>query len=72
MNAKEKEKVFDQYCVGATFVCPQCNTLHSVNPNIENLGEEYDNEEPQVYCMYGCGYLFLPEKNILTNKNKTK
>jgi len=62
MNAKEKIRVLGQYIINRSFVCPQCGIDHIYEPEIENLASDYDNENPQVYCYYGCGYIFLPEK----------
>lgn len=62
MKAKEKIRVLGQYIVNRLFVCPQCEMPHTYEPEIENISSDYDNEDPQIYCSYGCGYMFLPEK----------
>jgi hypothetical protein len=38
------------------FVCPSCGVESSSwRTSIENPGED----ETQVYCVYGCGYIYL-------------
>lgn len=43
------------------FTCPQCSEEQPV-PTIENPGED----QTQINCRYGCGYMFLD------NNPKTK
>lgn len=46
------------------FTCPQCNSECNPEPSIENKGEE----DVQVYCLYGCGYINLIMKDEVRYK----
>ena len=39
------------------FKCPSCKESWVPYPIIENIGEE----KTQVYCNYGCGFIFLED-----------
>ena len=39
------------------FKCPSCKESWTPEPLIENEGED----KTQVYCLYGCGYIFLED-----------
>jgi hypothetical protein len=39
------------------FKCPSCKESWTPPPPIENVGEN----ETQIYCGYGCGFIFLED-----------
>lgn len=52
---KTRKKYIREYANGWNeFNCPSCSTEQPI-PQIENPGEE----QTQVHCNYGCGYIFL-------------
>ena len=55
MNQNE---IIDSHIKGGCFRCPQCKIEWYGRPRIENEGEE----STQVYCNYGCGYMFINKK----------
>ena len=59
MSAQQKIAIYNQHCRGILFTCPFCNESHIGRPQIHNLDDDSD-ELPQVFCTYGCGYIFLP------------
>jgi hypothetical protein len=46
------------------FQCPSCKTSWWPEPEIENLGED----KTQIYCLYGCGYIFLEDYKSVTKR----
>tara|TARA_R110002012_G_scaffold158774_1_gene320346 strand:- start:277 stop:492 length:216 start_codon:yes stop_codon:yes gene_type:complete len=64
MEKKTQQEILDSHYVGKGFgddyQCPQCKSLTWPGPLIEN--EDEPEELPQVYCNYGCGYIFLTYK----------
>lgn len=57
----DKQTIYNQHKAGMLYICPQCKSTHLGGLPIENLDDDRD-ELPQVYCRYGCGYIFLPIK----------
>jgi len=53
---KEQLKTYSKHYKNGLFKCPSCDSEWVGAPEIENEGER----ETQVYCLYGCGYIFLP------------
>jgi hypothetical protein len=45
-----------------TFKCPSCKSeWQTYRVRVENPGED----ETQVYCLYGCGFIFLNKKKLI-------
>jgi len=62
---KTQQEILDSHIVVSGFTwddyqCPQCKSQTWPSPLIEN--EDEPEELPQVYCDYGCGYMFLNYK----------
>jgi len=56
----KQEEILQSHLTDGGFKCPQCG-VHTVGwISIEN--EDAPNELPQIYCHYGCGYMFLETK----------
>jgi uncharacterized protein YutD len=64
MSAEKKTEIYSQHLVGRGFyMCPSCMNVHLGGLTIENIEDDSD-ELPQVYCRYGCGYIFLPNLRL--------
>jgi len=65
MSAQKKIAIYNQHTIGRGFyMCPSCKTTHLGGLRIENIDDDSD-DLPQVYCNYGCGYIFLPNLSDL-------
>ncbi len=53
----KQNKVLDSFVKDGFFKCPSCKESWTPNPSIENAGEN----KTQIYCGYGCGYIFLDD-----------
>jgi len=56
---EKQVKILESHMEGDFYRCPQCTTKWYGVPPIENKGEA----ETQVYCLYGCGYMFIEKRN---------
>lgn len=53
-----QEKELNKHIEDGWFTCPSCNTEYNdMYVQIENPGEE----DTQISCVYGCGYLILED-----------
>jgi hypothetical protein len=58
MEATKKQyQTLNNHTSGHFFKCPDCGSEWVGVPMIENPGEE----TTQIFCLYGCGFIFLPE-----------
>ena len=55
--SERQEEVVDSFMTGIIFTCPSCGEGVVGFPMVENPGED----NTQIYCDYGCGYIFLEE-----------
>ena len=57
LPTKEQTKTLAEANSSGQFVCPNCASSGGQNPQIENPGED----RTQIYCNYGCGYIYLED-----------
>lgn len=60
---KKQNELLNSFEKDGFFQCPSCKESWTPFPQIENKGEE----ETQIYCLYGCGFIFLD--NYKTKKD---
>jgi hypothetical protein len=63
---KEQFRVLYAFVKDGLFTCPGCGTQTVTVPLIQNKGEE----QTQVWCHYGCGFLFLDAYELFMPKGK--
>jgi hypothetical protein len=64
-NIMSKEQDALSQCVkDGLYQCPSCKSQTIRQPSITN--EEDEDDKTQVYCPYGCGYIYL--EDYINNK----
>tara|TARA_R110001599_G_scaffold26931_8_gene94881 strand:- start:10102 stop:10302 length:201 start_codon:yes stop_codon:yes gene_type:complete len=54
---EKQNELLNSFVKNGFFQCPSCKESWTPSPAIENKGED----ETQIYCLYGCGYIFLED-----------
>jgi hypothetical protein len=54
---KEQLRILNLTYKGGLHTCPSCKVSYFAFKDIENKGEN----KTQIYCNYGCGYIFLED-----------
>ncbi|MHA2216853.1 MAG: hypothetical protein ACXACY_12985 [Candidatus Hodarchaeales archaeon] len=65
MKMEKQNEVLNSFVKDGFFQCPSCKSKWTPTPQIENKGED----ETQIYCLYGCGFIFLDDYKTNENGN---
>tara|TARA_R110000765_G_scaffold396661_1_gene490614 strand:+ start:188 stop:481 length:294 start_codon:yes stop_codon:yes gene_type:complete len=61
---EKQVKILESHINDGEFKCPSCEETWIAYPDIENCGED----TVQIFCEYGCGFIFIEEINTKEQK----
>jgi hypothetical protein len=60
---KISDEIINSHMKDGNYICPSCGTQTVNPPAVEHVDVSGDKPEIQVWCTYGCGYLWLSKNN---------